>query len=92
MGKIIVTLELPEPKIRRKTAKAVQYHKDKSKYDRKLKHKGPWSETQGPLSYWERRRLCPGARSKFPPSFLLRARAWKFPWKNISKKSIFEKF
>jgi hypothetical protein len=41
MGKVIMTLALPEPKVRKKTAKAVQYHKDRSKYDRKVKHKGP---------------------------------------------------
>jgi hypothetical protein len=51
MGKIVMTLHLPEPKVRRKTAKAVQYHKDKSKYCRKAKHKGPGAESHGPLSF-----------------------------------------
>ena len=51
MSKIIMTLHLPEPKVRRKTAKAVQSHKDRSKYTRKVKHKGPWAESHGPLSF-----------------------------------------
>ena len=42
MGKIVITLRLPDPKVRKKTAKAGQYHRDKSKYFRKVKHKGPW--------------------------------------------------
>jgi hypothetical protein len=51
MSKIIMTLHLPEPKVRRKTAKAVQYHKDNSKYCCKAKHKGPWAESHGPSSF-----------------------------------------
>jgi len=39
MGKIIMRLHLPEPKIRKRTVKAVQKHKDKTKYTRKCKHK-----------------------------------------------------
>ncbi|MDR2826378.1 MAG: hypothetical protein LBV76_06235 [Deltaproteobacteria bacterium] len=49
MGKIIMTLCLPEPKARKKTAKAVQLHKDKNKYSRKAKYKGPWDSPQGPF-------------------------------------------
>jgi hypothetical protein len=50
MGKIVMTLRLPDPKVRKKTAKAVQFHKDRSKYTRKVKHKGPWAKSHGPLS------------------------------------------
>jgi hypothetical protein len=50
MSKIIMTLRLPEPKTRKKTAKAIQPHKDKTKYRRKAKHQGPWTESQGPLT------------------------------------------
>jgi len=39
MGKIIMLLHLPEPKIRKRAVKAVQKHKDKTKYTRKHKHK-----------------------------------------------------
>lgn len=41
MSKIIMTLHIPEPKVRKKAVKAVQKHKDKSKYNRKTKHKAP---------------------------------------------------
>lgn len=41
MSKILMRLHLPEPKVRKATAKAEQKHKDKSKYTRKVKHKGP---------------------------------------------------
>jgi len=39
MGKIIMLLHLPEPKIRKRTVKAVQKHKDKTQYTRKCKHR-----------------------------------------------------
>jgi hypothetical protein len=39
MSKIIMRLCLPEPKVRKRTAKAVQKHKDKTKYTRKCKHR-----------------------------------------------------
>jgi len=39
MGKIIMLLHLPEPKIRKRAVKAVQKHKGKTKYSRKHKHK-----------------------------------------------------
>ena len=51
MGKIVMTLHLPEPKVRKKSAKAVQYHKDKATYCRKAKHKGPWVEFHGPFLF-----------------------------------------
>jgi hypothetical protein len=51
MSKVIMTLHLPDPKVRKKTAKAVQSFKDKSKYCRKAKHKGPWAETHGPFLF-----------------------------------------
>nr|DAV75461.1 MAG TPA: hypothetical protein [Caudoviricetes sp.] len=54
MGKIVMTLHLPEPKVRKQSAKAVQYHKDKSKYCRKAKHKGPWAETHGPFLFLQK--------------------------------------
>jgi len=54
MGKIVMTLRLPEPKVRKKSAKAVQFHKDKSKYCRKAKHKGPWAESQGPFLFLQK--------------------------------------
>jgi len=55
MGKIVMTLHLPEPKVRKKTAKAGQYHKDKAKYCRKAKHKGPWGESHGPFLFLRKR-------------------------------------
>jgi hypothetical protein len=39
MGKIIMRLHLPEPKVRKKPVRAVQKFKDKTKYSRKCKHK-----------------------------------------------------
>jgi len=39
MGKIIICLHLPEPKIRKRAVKAMQKHKNKAKYTRKCKHK-----------------------------------------------------
>jgi hypothetical protein len=54
MGKIVMTLCLPDPKVRKKTAKAVRYHKDKSKYCRKAKHKGPQAESGGPFSFLQK--------------------------------------
>ena len=41
MAKIVMTLLIPDPKIRKPRTKAVQKHKDKSKYTRKTKHKAP---------------------------------------------------
>lgn len=41
MAKIIMTLVIPDPKVRKPQAKAVQKHKDKTKYTRKVKHKAP---------------------------------------------------
>jgi hypothetical protein len=56
MGKIAMTLCLPEPKARKKTAKAVQYHKDKTRYCRKAKHKGLWAESHGPFLFLKKLR------------------------------------
>jgi len=39
MRKIIIRLHLPEPKVRKLAVKAVQKHRDKTKYTRKCKHK-----------------------------------------------------
>ena len=39
MSKIIMQLHLPEPKVRKRAVRAVQKHRDKSKYTRKRKHK-----------------------------------------------------
>ena len=39
MSRIVMTLCLPEPKIRKWAAKVVQKHRDKSKYTRKQKHR-----------------------------------------------------
>jgi hypothetical protein len=39
MSKIVMSLHLPEPKIRKRAVRAVQKHRDKSKYTRKQKHK-----------------------------------------------------
>ncbi|MDR1241913.1 MAG: hypothetical protein LBM00_03885 [Deltaproteobacteria bacterium] len=47
MGRVIATLELPEPRVRKKTAGAVQLHRDKNKYTRKDKHKGLREESRG---------------------------------------------
>lgn len=47
MSKILIRLHLPEPKVRKATAKAEQKHKDKSKYTRKVKHKGSWDSPKG---------------------------------------------
>jgi hypothetical protein len=51
MGKIIATLRIPESKVRRKTARAVLRHKDKSKYTRTAKHKCPWASANGHLCF-----------------------------------------
>lgn len=66
MSKIIMSLHLPEPKVRKATAKAEQKHKDKRKYTRKVKHnKGPWDSPRAfaftvpslypPVLPWRRR-------------------------------------
>jgi hypothetical protein len=65
MGKIVMTISLPELKVRKTTAKAVQYHKDKTKYCRKAKHKGPLGETPEGLKFAAsvfapRPRVCDG--------------------------------
>ena len=39
MSRIIMTLRLPEPKLRKRAVRAVQKHRDKSKYTRKQKLK-----------------------------------------------------
>ena len=39
MSKVIMRLLLPEPKVRKRAVRAVQKHKDKTKYTRKCKHK-----------------------------------------------------
>lgn len=41
MGKTVMVLIIPEPKVRKATAKPVQKHKDKTAYNRKAKHKTP---------------------------------------------------
>jgi hypothetical protein len=45
MSKIVMTLRLPEPKIRKRAVRAVQKHRDKSKYTRQQKHRA--TETGG---------------------------------------------
>lgn len=40
-NKTVMVLVLPEPKVRKKTAKPVRKHKDKTKYSRKAKEKAP---------------------------------------------------
>ena len=41
MGKTEMVLVIPEPKVRKSTAKPVRKHKDKTAYSRKAKHKTP---------------------------------------------------
>jgi len=41
MGKTVMVLVIPEPKVRKATAKPVRKHKDKTAYSRKVKHKTP---------------------------------------------------
>lgn len=41
MGKTVMVLVIPEPKVRKATAKPVRKHKDKTTYSRKAKHKTP---------------------------------------------------
>lgn len=41
MGKTVMVLVIPEPKVRKETAKPVRKHKDKTEYSRKAKHKTP---------------------------------------------------
>ena len=41
MGKTVMVLVIPEPKVRKSTAKPVRKHKDKTAYSRKVKHKTP---------------------------------------------------
>ena len=43
MSKIVMRLHLSAPKVRKRTVKAVQKHKDKTKYTRKCKHRPPVS-------------------------------------------------
>ncbi len=57
MSKTIMRLHLTEAKVRKKAAKAVQPHRDKTKYSRKAKHKGPWDSPQGPFHSTESRGL-----------------------------------
>lgn len=40
-NKTVMVLVLPEPKVRKATARAERPHKDKTKYTRKVKHKAP---------------------------------------------------
>ena len=49
MGKVIMYLLLPEPKVRKHAVKAMRTHKDKTKYTRKAKH---WATTSGGLNFW----------------------------------------
>ena len=54
MGKTVMVLVIPEPKVRKATAKPVRKHKDKTAYSRKAKHKAL---------------VCRSARSRIrPPS------------------------
>jgi hypothetical protein len=39
MSKVIMRLHLPEPKVRKRTARAVQKHRDRKKYTRQCKHR-----------------------------------------------------
>ena len=39
MSKIVMTLCLPEPKVRKRAVRTVMKHRDRTKYTRKLKHK-----------------------------------------------------
>lgn len=60
MAKIIMTLVIPDPKVRKPQAKAVQKHRDKTKYTRKVKHKAPeWgpcaTQTHGPSTITQAR-------------------------------------
>ena len=41
MGKTVMVLVIPEPKVPKATAKPVRKHKDKTAYSRKVKHKTP---------------------------------------------------
>ena len=41
MGKTVMVLVIPEPKVRKATAKPVRKHKDNPAYSRKAKHKTP---------------------------------------------------
>lgn len=40
-NKTVMVLVLPEPRVRKETAKPVRKHKDKIKYSRKVKCKAP---------------------------------------------------
>lgn len=40
-NKTVMVLVLPEPRVRKETAKPVRKHKDKTKYSRKVKCKAP---------------------------------------------------
>ena len=41
MGKTVMVLVIPEPKVRKATAKPVRKHKEKTAYSRKAKHNTP---------------------------------------------------
>lgn len=41
-NKTVMVLVIPEPKVRKATARAERPHKDKTRYTRKVKHKAPY--------------------------------------------------
>ena len=47
MGKILFSMEMPEPKLRKKQAPPAKAHKDAKKYSRKCKHKAKREEAPG---------------------------------------------
>ena len=65
MGKTVMVLVIPEPKVRKATAKPVRKHKDKTAYSRKAKHKTP---RMGVFFCIERK---PPARREVPKSLQL---------------------
>ena len=47
MSKIVMRLHLPEPKVRKRAVRAVQKHKDKTKYTRKCTRKALLLQSPG---------------------------------------------
>ena len=62
MSKIIMLLHLPEPKIRKRAIKAVQKHKDKTKYTRKCKHKATEIGGLTVFKFWRTIKKQPNSR------------------------------
>ena len=78
MGKILFTMELPEPKLRKEQAPPAKAHKNAKRYSRKCKHKAKREEAPGdaPGASFFARRL--GERSLRKRRQALGGLSWAF--------------